>query len=134
MRGVGVPLSLRKKESRNRRKRKGIEGAFRGKTTGLQRNLNGAVRGRERKEFNAQALGSRSSALVARFFRVACTLMGMSVASMTRLHGRRYGGEYLGATGRKWSLGAGGRDFHERTENSRAARFRKSAACRARLS
>jgi hypothetical protein len=58
--GVGVPLSLWKKECRNRRKEKEIEGVFRCKTTGFQRGLNGAMKGREREESNAQVLGSWS--------------------------------------------------------------------------
>ena len=82
MRGVGVPLSLRKKESRNRRKGKGIEGIFRWKTTGLQRDLNGAMKGREREESNAQALGSWSGARGTRCFGVACNLICVGVASM----------------------------------------------------
>ena len=56
--GVGIPLSLWRKDSRNRRMGKEIEGIFRCKTTRLQRSLNGAMKGREREESNAQALGS----------------------------------------------------------------------------
>ena len=58
MRGVGVPLSLWKKESRNGIKKKEIEAIFHCKTTGLQRGLNGAMKGRKREEYNAQVLGS----------------------------------------------------------------------------
>jgi hypothetical protein len=67
--GVGVPLSLWKKESCNDIKGKEIEGFFRCKTTGLQRSLNGAMKGSEREESNARALSSWSGALGARFFR-----------------------------------------------------------------
>jgi hypothetical protein len=132
--GVGVPLSLWKKESRNGMKRKGIEGVFHCKTTGLRRSLNGAMKEREREESNAQALGSRSSALGAGFFRVACNFMCAVVASICRLHLRRYGGEDAEATGRKWSLGAGGRDFQERRQISKPARFRKKRSMHARSS
>jgi hypothetical protein len=120
-----VPLSLWKKESRNGIKKREIEGVFHCKTTRFRRSLNGAMKGREREESNGQGLGSRSSALGAGFFCVACNLICVGVSSITRLHGRRYGGEYAGATGRKWSLGAGGRDLQERTEDSKLARFRK---------
>src|SRR5579863_5933622 len=83
------------------------------------------MKGREREESKAQVLGWRPSALGARFVRVGCNLMCVGAASTIRLHGERYGGEYAGATGRKWRLGAGGRDLQERTENSKTARFGK---------
>src|SRR5712692_9868778 len=63
-------------------KGKEIERVFRCKTTGLQRSLNEAMKGREREEFNAQVLGSWSGALGARFFRVARNLMCVAVTSM----------------------------------------------------
>jgi hypothetical protein len=84
---------------------------------------------REREESSAQELGSWSGALGARFFPVAYNVICVGVASMARLHGQSYGGEHAGATGRKWSLGAGGRDFQERTENLKTARFGKKEAC-----
>jgi hypothetical protein len=130
MRGVGVPLSFWKKESPNRRKGKEIEDVFHCKTTGLQRGLNGAMKGREREESDAQVLSSWSGAFGARFFRVACNLICVGVASIASLHGRRYGGEYVGATGRKWSLGAGGRDFQtgKKIKNCTLQENTKSAA------
>jgi hypothetical protein len=97
----GVPPSLSEEESRNRMKRQEIEGIFRCKTTGLQRSLNGVMKGREREESNAEPLGWRLGALSARIFRVVFNLICVGVASRARLHGRRYGGEYAGATGRK---------------------------------
>ena len=89
------------------------------------------MRGREREESKAQVLGSWSSVLGARIFRVACNLMCVGAASTIGLHGERYGGEYAGATGRKWRLGAGGRNLQERTENLKTARFGKKEACSA---
>jgi hypothetical protein len=124
----GVPPSLYGKGPCNGIKRKEIEGVFRCKTTGLQRSLNGAMKGRGREESNARVLGSWSGTLGVRFFRVACNFICVGVASMARLHGQRYGGEYAGATVRKWSLRAGGRDLQERTENSKTARFKKKEA------
>ena len=63
--------------------RKEIEGISRRSATGLQRGLNGSMKGSEREESSAQALGSWSSALGGRFFRVACSLICVGVASMT---------------------------------------------------
>ena len=91
------------------------------------------MKGKEQEESDEQALGSWSGALGARFFRVAFNFICVGVASMTRLYGRRYGGEYAGATGRKVSLGAGGRDFLDRTENSMPGRFRENQACSTQL-
>ena len=62
-------------------KRKEIEGVFRCKTTGLQRSLNGAMKGRE--ESNAQVPGSWSGAFGARFFRVACNFMCVGIVSIS---------------------------------------------------
>ena len=89
------------------------------------------MKGREREESKAQVLGWRPSALGAGFVRVGCNLMSVGAASTIRLHGERYGVEYAGATGRKWRLGAGGRDLQDRTENSKTARFGKKEACSA---
>ena len=88
--GEGVyPPRLCEEKVRNGMKGKEIEGVLRCKTTGLQWGLNGAMKGKEREESNAQVLGWRPSAFGGRFFRDACNLMCVGVASTTRLDGQK---------------------------------------------